>query len=59
MFWFNCLAIALIVARSFGFDEFVLDPMIEALTLAIVNLVLRFVTSTKLVAKLPESEGMK
>lgn len=42
--WFNILAVAALVAAQFGFNDFQLDAEVSAGVVAIVNLVLRFVT---------------
>ena len=43
-FWFNVLAIAVLVANSFGFEAFKLDNDVATLVVAAVNILLRFVT---------------
>lgn len=53
-FWFNLLALAVLVANEFGFGEFQADPNLESYALVIVtvvNIVLRLVT--KQPVKLP------
>lgn len=43
--WFNAIAIALAVASQFGFQEFVPDAELIAGVMAVVNMLLRFVTT--------------
>ena len=46
-FWFNLLALLVIVANVFGFAEFSRDPIVDQYALVIVtivNIVLRFAT---------------
>ena len=53
-FWFNLLALVVIVANSLGFGEFQADPNLESYALVIVtvvNIVLRLIT--KQPVKLP------
>lgn len=44
--WFNLLAVAVLVANRFGYLDFKLDPVMGEGILAVVNLVLRFITRT-------------
>lgn len=51
--WFNVLALLIIVARVFGFGDFVPDIRLAeygAIVVTIINLVLRFVTKEPIVA---------
>ena len=53
-FWFNALALVAAIAASFGYGEFVADPNLEQYALVavtVINLVLRFATSTGLSVK--------
>lgn len=43
---FNALAVIVFVASSFGYTDFAPDPEVMALAAAVLNLVLRYVTST-------------
>ncbi len=48
VFWFNVLALVLIIAQAFGFAEFAPDPKLAeygAVAVTIINLILRFVTA--------------
>lgn len=45
-FYFNVLAVIILVANSFGFSDFSLDPEVAAGIIAVVNLLLRLVTKT-------------
>jgi membrane protein YdbS with pleckstrin-like domain len=48
-FWFNVLALLLTVASAFGYQDFKPDPWVQDLAtviIIVVNLILRFVTST-------------
>ncbi len=45
-FWFNCLAVGVYVAQSFGYTDFKASPELMALVAAVVNIGLRFVTNT-------------
>ena len=49
--WFNILAGIVLVANQFGFADFALDAEISAGIVAIVNMLLRFVT------KVPIGDG--
>lgn len=42
--WFNLLAVAVFVAGSFGYADFLPDPDLLALAAAVLNLGLRFAT---------------
>jgi len=49
--WFNILALVLLIAQGFGFADFEAAPEMAAVAagvVAVVNLVLRFVTSRPL-----------
>jgi len=48
VFWFNVLAIIVLVASQFGFGEFVLDETIVLFIITAINLLLRFKTDTGL-----------
>lgn len=53
-FWFNLIALVVIVANGFGFSEFQADPNLDSYALVIitvVNIVLRVMTRT--VVKVP------
>ena len=41
VFWFNILAVVVVIASQFGFSEFTLDAEVAAGVVAIINLVLR------------------
>ena len=47
--WFNILAVVLILANANGFAGFELDANIQAAVVAILNLVLRFMTKGPIV----------
>jgi hypothetical protein len=47
-FWFNVLALLVLVANGFGFADFQADPQLAgyaALVITIINLLLRFATN--------------
>jgi len=53
-FWFNVLALVAAIASAFGYADFVADPNMEQYALVavtVINLVLRFATSTGLSVK--------
>jgi len=43
-FWFNILAVLVVIANYFGYADFELDETIITLVVALVNLFLRWVT---------------
>jgi len=46
-FWFNVLALVMLVATGFGYGEFQADPAITqygAVVITVINLILRFAT---------------
>lgn len=45
-FFFNALAVLVLLAQYFGFQDFQLDPVLQGLVIAIANFALRFVTHT-------------
>ena len=50
-FWFNVLTLVVLMAGSFGFDQFEADPEMAALAMgavALINLVLRWTTNTRI-----------
>jgi len=50
--WFNVLALIVAVATGFGFGEFEIDPLVPAIAagiVALINLILRLVTTKRLV----------
>ncbi len=54
-FWFNLLALVVLVAKPFGFGDFQADPDLESYALVIVtlvNIVLRLVTNRPVSFKL-------
>jgi len=51
-FWFNLLTLVVLVVGAFGFTEFESNPEIAPIAagvVAVINLVLRWMTNTKLV----------
>lgn len=56
-FWFNVLALIVMVANAFGFADFQADPEVSQMAFVIVtvvNLVLRFVTKEPVYLKPPK-----
>lgn len=49
--WFNALAVLVFVAGSFGYADFTPDADIMAIVAAILNVVLRLVTSQSVTVK--------
>lgn len=52
-FWFNALTLTVLVVGSFGFATFEADPEIAPIAagvVAMINLVLRWTTDTKIIA---------
>lgn len=46
--WFNILAAAIIAANQIGFADFQLSPEMQAYIVLIINIVLRFTTTTRI-----------
>ncbi len=47
-FWFNALALLVLIAQGFGFADFANDPRLAdyaAMVITAINIVLRFVTA--------------
>ena len=56
-FWFNILALAVMVAGNFGFKEFATETWVNDAgvgLILIVNLILRFITKEPIVLKSPK-----
>jgi hypothetical protein len=51
-FWFNVLALLVLVANGFGFADFQADPLLStyaAVIITLINVILRFVTKQPIV----------
>lgn len=47
--WWNVLAVVFLILQTLGVAEVAVDPQVEALVLAVVNMILRFRTRQRLV----------